>query len=113
MDILVIDHSFGLDKSFSDCPFDFQFLWFLVVSFCMTWLCFSRLMHLVTAVGVAIFLWEYWKARNDYIFQDVPIFQNAIISKVCSSAFLVLNSSKIASRRLITPPSELRDTVIG
>ena len=69
-------------------------------------------MHLVTAAGVVIFLWEYWKARNDYIFQDVPIFQNAIISKVCSSPFLVLNSSKIASRRLISPPSEPKDTVI-
>ena len=68
-------------------------------------------MHLVTAVGVVILLWEYWKARNDYIFQDVPIFQNAIISKVCPSPFLVLNSSKIASRRLISPPSELRDMV--
>ena len=70
-------------------------------------------MHLVTAAGVVIFLWEYWKARNDYIFQDLPIFQNAIISKVCLSPFLVLNSSKIASRRLISPPSGPKDMVIG
>ena len=70
-------------------------------------------MHLVTAADVVIFLWEYWKARNDYIFQDVPIFQNVIISKVCPSPFLVLNSSKIASRRLISPPSEPMDMVIG
>ena len=64
-------------------------------------------------VALCIFLWEYGKARNDYIFQDVPIFQNAIISKVCSSPFLVLNSYKIASRRLINPPSEPRDMVTG
>ena len=56
---------------------------------------------------LCIFLWEYWKARNEYIFQ------NAIISKVCPSPFLVLNSSKIASRRLISPPFELRDMVTG
>ena len=62
---------------------------------------------------LCIFLWEYWEAINDYIFQDVPIFQNAIISKLCSSPFLVLNSSKIALRRLISPPSEPRDIVTG